>query len=433
MHRLNVKQVSHTVVWLLGLAIGFSACQNAPIAKEEVFPPKNENSTSSSSQEDASEQLLEGNHALAFTLMQTMYARENADTNLLISPLSLGLNLAMLGNGAVGETKTKLMQALGLGLSSLKGMNRAYHGLIEGLCHADAQVNFESANAAWTDKDNPFLPGFQKTAVDYYAASVRETDFQTNSESVAQQLNEWCNTHTHGMISKFVSLREISPIDFFIANVLYFKGNWTLPFPKEDTQVTSFHNQDGSIVDWPLMKQQAVLPYYRGKGFQAVELPYGNGSFCMDILLPDTGSNLPALMEQLELERDFLYKMDTAIVNISLPRFQVAYERILNKDMESIGLQGLFSTARFDSLRVGESHLQWIKQAATLLVDEEGTEASALNSVGGYTDVEPPHPLSFIVNRPFVFFIREKQSGHHFLLFSGVIRHLTPAEQLTNK
>ena len=109
---------------------------------------------------------------------------------------------------------------------------------------------------------------------------------------------------------------------------------------------------------------------------------------------------------------------------MGLPKFTLEYAITLNDVLTALGMGIAFDPARADFSRMyagGGVYIDSVVQKTFVDVNEEGTEAAAVTSVvvgrssGG---------TSFVVDRPFLFVIRERYSGT--ILFMGKI--LDPTE-----
>jgi len=89
-----------------------------------------------------------------------------------------------------------------------------------------------------------------------------------------------------------------------------------------------------------------------------------------------------------------------------------------------MGMEIAFNTALADFTRInpdGNLFIDEVLHKTFIKVDEEGTEAAAVTSVGiGLTAM--PETIYFRVDRPFVFLIRERHSGT--ILFIGKVLEL---------
>jgi serpin B len=416
------------VFLMLCVMMMFCACQsvddNLPAEGEEEAPeliliPREDVVLTSGEQTVAA-----GNNAFAFELLRRV-SGEEPDDNLMVSPLSLSLALAMLNNGAAGATQEEIQQALGGSDLTREDMNGYFRKMVAAIQKLDATVTFESANAIWAHEAIPIRDAFKETNRTYFDAEAR--NFSAADDIIAQ-INDWCNEKTHGMIPWI--LQEGDRGDVYLANALYFKGYWTAPFDKSLTRDAVFTGHNGAKAQVPMMKFETPLglSYLKSETFEAVELPYGNEAFGMTLLLPAEGVPVASIVEGLNATawNDCLSKMYLRNVNVCLPRFKAEYTRYLNDDLIALGITSMFESEKADFAQLSPISLSvsFVKQKTTIEVKESGTEAAAVtvtgmvSSAGGEPEVIPL--LEF--NRPFIYFIKEKSTGS--ILFSGIVRNL---------
>jgi serpin B len=347
------------------------------------------------------------------------------DKNVFISPLSISMALGMTLNGANGETKEAMQNALELAGLSDQQINENYQSLIDLLVGLDPKVKFQIANSIWYRNDFAFKESFININKKYFYAKVAGLDF-TNPQS-ANIINSWVEDNTNGKIKKIVD--QIEPqIVMFLINAIYFKGTWTYEFDKNQTQDDSFHLPDGSEKTVPMMELSRKLAYYESDEFQAVDLPYGDGLFSMTIILPAPHINVNDFLMRLSAENwnlwtgSFSEKKGT----LFFPRFKLEYEKLLNEVLKSLGMAIAFDqdqadfTRMFDKVSDINLYIDKVKHKSFVEVNEEGTEAAAVTSVEvGMTSVGPGSTFVMRVDRPFIFAIREHHSGT--ILFIGKI------------
>jgi hypothetical protein len=208
----------------------------------------------------------------------------------------------------------------------------------------------------------------------------------------------------------------------FLINAIYFKGNWTYQFDESQTQDEPFYLLDGSTTTCQLMSQKALHRYFFNDDFQAVDLPYGDGAYSMTLFVPGEHTDINALIAQFDPQNlsNWLSQFSSDSVNVFIPRFKLEYDRELKDDLTALGM-GIAFTGAADFTNMYANGGVWIskvKHKTFVEVNEEGTEAAAVTDVemvyeGGYD------PLTFRADRPFVFMIRENESGT--ILFIGKI------------
>ncbi len=156
-----------------------------------------------------------------------------------------------------------------------------------------------------------------------------------------------------------------------------------------------------------------------GPGWSAVELPYGGGAFSMVIVVP--AGDIRGLVSGWD-SNDWsavLASLNPQEVDlVSIPRFRLAYDAFLNPVLDAMGMGVAFRPgADFTNLspRGGELCIDFVRQKTFIEVDEVGTRAAAVTTVG----IGPTSFTGVVADRPFFFALRERLSGT--LLFTGII------------
>ncbi|MCK4597226.1 serpin family protein, partial [bacterium] len=200
------------------------------------------------------------------------------------------------------------------------------------------------------------------------------------------------------------------------------KGNWTYQFDESLTQDEPFYLLDGSTTTCQLMSQKAIHGFLFNEDFQVVDLLYGDGAYSMTLFVPGEHMDINALIAQFTPENvnDWLSQFSSDSVNVFIPRFKLEYDRELKDDLTALGMGIAFDPDWADFRNMYSTRHVWIskvKHKTFVEVNEEGTEAAAVTSVEMYTD--SGGPPTFRADRPFVFMIRENESGT--ILFIGKI------------
>ncbi|MEK6323693.1 MAG: serpin family protein [Acidobacteriota bacterium] len=351
-------------------------------------------------------------------------AKQSAGKNVLISPASVGLALAMTYNGAVGETKEAMARALETQGMSHAELNRAYAQLKAALESADPKVQLNIANSLWAKKGITFNPEFLQRNKQFYGADVTTLAF--DDPSAPATINSWVADKTKGKIEKIVDTIDPQSI-LFLINAIYFKGKWAAEFDKAKTKDEIFTTAAGQQKRHPLMHQSDNYRYYEGKDFQAVSLPYGAGRVSMYIFLPAKGTSLAGFQKNLTAANWEAWMKEFAETkgDIALPRFKVEYEIGLNDALKALGMGVAFDPQRANFTGIVQTSenafISRVKHKTFAEVNEEGTEAAAATSVEiSVTSVQIPRKsFQMIVDRPFFCAIRDNKTGT--LLFMGSI------------
>jgi serpin B len=365
--------------------------------------------------------LVNANNKFGFKLFSEIQKAEGSKKNIFISPSSLAIALAMTYNGASGYTQQAMAKTLEFQGMSLAEINSNYAALKSLLENPDANVQLNIANSLWVNQDVSLRRDFLKRNQDFYQAKVANLDFQ--DASALSTINNWVNDNTSGKINKIVDRIEPNSV-LFLINAIYFKGQWTDKFDKNQTAEYPFYSASGQQKLHPMMSQTGKYKYYENEQFQAVSLPYGkDGKVSFYIFLPRQNSNLKTFYQNLNAEnwKKWVEKFQSRDGFIRLPRFKTDYEVTLNDALKALGMQVAFNNqANFSG--IGENlAISEVKHKTFVEVNEEGTEAAAATSVGIVVTSFPqkPEPFRMIVNRPFFCAIRDNQTGS--ILFMGSI------------
>ncbi len=367
----------------------------------------------------STESMLQADNAFGFDIFRKVV--ENSSTaNEFVSPTSIAMALAMTYNGARGETKRAMEEALYKQGLTTEEINSGYKSLLNALKSIDERVILEIANSIWYDDQKiTVLQSFIDENQDVYNAEIQKLDF--NSAAAVDIINGWVEDKTHGKIPTII---ETIPEDMvmYLINAIYFNGKWTRKFDKAQTADGLFYPQEGSGVTVKFMKQTQKFQAAEKELFRIVELPYGRGNFAMVVVLPEADKTIQDIMPLLTSENwnAWMSDMHEKSVDLQLPRFTYSYKNKLNDELSGLGMGVAFSDMADFSGITGEPNLRIseVIHKSFVKVDEEGTEAAAVTSVGIELTSVPDNVL-FHVNRPFIFAIREKTTGT--VLFLGKV------------
>jgi serine protease inhibitor len=394
------------VVFSIALVLILANCQKSEVPSSEIkidaaFSTKTSN--------------------FAFDFWKTFQKNESIDKNYFISPLSLHIALGMLLNGADTQTKTEIQKVLGFENENMDSINSTYLELIEKLPEVDPKVINTIANSVWQEKS--FLPekDFINTLETQFKARLYVESF--SSPATLTKINQWASDNTNGKIKKI--LEEISPSQvMFLVNALYFKGDWTNQFDAKTTRKADFFGTKGTTVV-SMMNKNEKLKYVDMPDYQLVELPYGNEKYVMHVLLPKKLS-VEETVKNLDNEKwkAALSKLTSTKIILELPKFTIEYSKKLNEILIQMGMKKAFTNEADLSKIVkpaGRLKVDFVKQDTYVAVDEKGTEAAAVTTIGIEVTSLPVYP-EVICNKPFAFMISEKTSNT--ILYLGKVSNL---------
>jgi len=371
--------------------------------------------------------LVEGNTAFALDLYQHL-AEAEGDENFFYSPYSISLALAMTYAGARGETEQQMTDALHYTLPQDR-LHPVFNGLDQALVSRgegaegkdDEGFRLNIANAIWGQEDYTFLEAFLDTLARNYGAGMRVLDFASAAEEARVTINEWVSERTEGRIEELIPRGVIGPATrLVLTNAIYFNAAWAHPFQEGQTSEGVFHLLDGGEVTVPMMQQIASFGYAEGEGYEAVELPYDGNELSMVIMLPEAGG-FADFEGALDAERiaSVVEGLERREVALTMPRFEFDSGFSLNEALKAMGMEDAFSEAADFSGMTGTRDLfiSSVIHKAFVSVDEEGTEAAVATAVVMAEKAMPVEPVEFAVDRPFVFLIRDIETGA--VLFVG--------------
>lgn len=342
------------------------------------------------------------------------------ETNLFLSPMSLSMLTSMLANGAEGQTYKEIVKAIGMDGFTIDQVNDCYTTLVAALLKADKSVSLSLANSIWVAQGMDVRQAFKKQMISVYKADVDEVDF--GAPSTLKTLNDWCSQKTSGLIPKMFD--ELDPqIRMILINALYFKGTWTVQFPKEQTAKAQFTTIAGaSVLEDFMHASSETYTGYRDADVTVAHLPYGNGAFEMEVIMP-SGKDFYGFLSGLTLEKLARWDADNTggqKIDLLFPKFKAEFdtEKQLVPIMQRLGMQRAFnSDAEFGKISSESLYVSDMRQKTFVSVDEAGTEAAAVTVAemrkNGLSDAVLMH-----FDHPFLYLIREKSTG--VILFAGL-------------
>ncbi|SHE67729.1 serpin B [Mariniphaga anaerophila] len=368
--------------------------------------------------------LIKAENNFGFELYRNVFASETDYENIMVSPLSVSLALAMTYNGADGETKTAMEKTLKVYGLTPEDINTSYRDLVNALKSLDQKVLLEIANSIFYSDVFPVEKSFISTNKNYYDAEVSPLDF--GSPQAVETINNWVANKTHDKIDKIIEQISRDHV-MFLLNAIYFKGAWQKEFNEKSTEQLPFYLDNGGSIQAETMQRLDTLPYASNDLFSAIQLSYGKGNYNMYVFLPQTGKNLQEIINELNEENWNTWMKsftETRNIDIKLPRFKYKYEITLNDVLTEMGMKIAFTRAAdFTGInRDGRLNIDYVKHKSFIEVNEEGTEAAAVTIVAiERTTVGGPTKIPFNVNRPFLYAITEKNTGA--ILFMGTVKN----------
>jgi serine protease inhibitor len=368
-------------------------------------------------------EVIGANNAFAFDILRET-VRHKPEPNVFLSPLSAAMALGMTMNGARGATFEGMRAALRFGDAEVPAINQSYRDLIDLLLGLDDNVDMRLANSIWARQGFPFHEAFLQTNREYFEAQIATLDFRT--ADAAATINRWVETNTGGKIKEIINPPIPPEVVMYLINAVYFKGTWRERFDRAETRDAPFTLADGKKKTVRMMNRLGPVLYHSDAqvGVQIIELVYGRGAFAMTIVLPAPDTDLNGLIAALDAQgwNEWTGALRETKLQLSLPRFRIEYETVMTDALITLGMADAFTPFGADftgmSPRGLELYISNVKQKTYVDVNEEGTEAAAVTSVGVGVGCACPPP-AVIIDRPFLVALRERFSGT--ILFLGII------------
>jgi serine protease inhibitor len=359
--------------------------------------------------------IVTADNTFGLNLFQNLYS--GTPGNVAIAPISVAMALQIVYNGAGGATQQGMAQTLQLGSLSTQDLNSDNAALQGSLLNPDPQVNLTIANSLWMHLDANSVPAaFTQLDQTYYGATVGDL------AGAPANVNNWVSTETDGLITNILPNANYAAVVAVIANVIYFKGQWSTAFDPSQTAAAPFTLGDGTQVSVPMMHQSATYGYLQGANFQAVRIPYGQGRFSMLVVMPSAGTSLDSFVASLtpDMLSGWVGQLQTGLGNLSMPKFTATFAASLVQPLTTLGMQAAFcSDAQASFPGLGLVCIQDVEHKTVVEVDESGTVAAGATTVTiGPTAVELPL-FTLTLDQPFLYAIRDDKTGE--LLFIGTM------------
>lgn len=346
--------------------------------------------------------------------------REKLETmqegGVLLCPLSAELALAMVANGAEGETLRQMEEVLGGGMP-LAQLNEYLRTYTAGLPSAEGS-KLDLANSIWLRDDRPApFEEFLQTNADYYGAGA----FQAPFAELCDLINGWVGEQTDGMIEKlFDELPESTMM--VLVNTVLFDGAWEVAYKETDLREGSFTAYDGTQRTVTLMSSTEEISLWGDDGTVGFLKPYKDSRYAFAALLPAEGVDILDYASTLNAGtlKALLRNQSHSEIDVILPKFSFSGEQSLSDMLRTMGMPRAFEegAAEFTRMFPGADNLvlSVVQQNTAIEVSETGTKAAA--ATGAVIEDESYTP-PIILDRPFVYMILDTETN--LPLFLGVL------------
>lgn len=353
---------------------------------------------------------------------------------MVFSPLSIHVVLGLIAAGSNGPTRDQLLAFLKS--KSTDELNSLSSQLVD-VVFADGSPSggprLSVANGVWVEQTLPLKPSFKQIVDNFYKAASVSVDFQNKAVEVANQVNQWAEKETSGLIKEILPADSVdSATRLVFANALYFKGAWDEKFDASVTKDNKFHLLNGTSLQVPFMTSKKKQYIKAFDGFKVLGLPYKHSEdrrrFTMYFFLPDANDGLPALVDKVSSESQFLERhlpyQKVGVGEFRIPKFKISFGFEASNILKGLGLVLPFSgdglTEMVDSPVGSNLYVSSIFHKSFIEVNEEGTEAAAATAgVIKLRALMVEEKVDFVADHPYLFLIREDATG--VVLFVGSV------------
>ncbi len=339
----------------------------------------------------------------------------NKKENSLFSPISAAYCLGMMANGAANNTLKEFENLFGTDIGTL---NKNLYALNSNL-YSGAGCETNVANSLWIKESFPVKDGFLQTAADWYDAEIYHASFD---KSTVNDINDWCDYQTDGMIKKIInSIPEQTAM--YLINALRFDAEWATKYEKKHVSDGKFTNYGGNTTDAKYL-YSTEKRFFEGENYTGFLKNYKDGKYSFAGILPSEGLDIYEFIANLDGE-DLFEKMKNPIrtnVKVKFPEFKYESKMDLKPYLQNMGLSDAFDQNEADFSLMSEEPLYcgFINQNTVIDVSRNGTKAAAITWGGMAGTAAPPERIYEVyLTRPFVYAIVDNASG--IPLFIGAV------------
>jgi serpin B len=345
--------------------------------------------------------------------------------NFAYSPYAVltALGMARAGTGNPSDTRSQfdsflhanLSPDLDTGLSTLQQGLRARSGETRSTIRK-GKVSLEFATSLWGQRGTHFKEDYLDLLSSAYDTGFHVVDFRTDAESARQAINKWGNEATKGRFDELAPRGDVTQYTrFVIAAESYLQAPWLLPFDPANTKRGVFQRVDDQPVDARMMQLTAPtgLRYADKPDWTAIEIPYLGEQLSLVVAMPTAGQ-FEAFEQGLNDDRvrEIMTSLQPQPIDLRLPQFQFTTAANLDEAMKPVLPASFDQNADFSAITSDETlSMSEVLYKGFYGVDEEGTESTDATTARPTTGTQIAGVKTVTVDRPFVFFVRDRESG----------------------
>ena len=360
----------------------------------------------------------------------SLYSATGNRDNEFISPYSVSAAMLLLTMGTSGTTEKQMISSI-CGRNKVPGnIHRSYQSLDRKLSkRTNNGVTLSIANRLFISRIFTVLNTYTTNAQKYYGSDTERLNFASRPEQSRTRINNWIKTKTNDKIQNMLPVGVLDANTIIVlANAIYFKGIWKTKFDPKITQKRNFFVgvNDQRQIDMMYGVFDATSGENNRLSCKVLQLPYSGDQLSMVLILPNDGQGLAQLERQLTFDKfkNLLSGLRKQKTIIRIPKFTVETEYDLQPILKRMGMTEIFDdrVANFTNMVTPKLNRQGVyvsdaRHKAYIEVNEEGSLAAAATTVAVSTRSFVKRPFEFVADHPFMFLIRDNESGT--ILFMG--------------
>lgn len=337
---------------------------------------------------------------------------ENNNQNKVYSPLSIKYALSMLNEGANGNTKVELDNVL----QNIK-FNK-YNNIEDVLSLANG-IYIRDNYKEYVKKD------YIDILNNKYNAEIKYDAFNN-----ATNVNNWIEDKTFGIIKNMLKDESVTKEEtkMILINALAIDMSWAEEFETNNTHGQNFNLENGTTIKTTMMNQETSsdkISYYKDDNITSLKMDlksYDDTTLEFIAIIPKTKlsdyintftiEDIDNIIKNQKNASQTNYGLD-----ISIPKFSFEYDLNLKNDLIKLGIKDAFDKdkANFTNMTNDPDGL-YVNEAlhkANIDFTEKGVKAAAVTviAMNSTTSIEENKPENITFDQPFMYIIRDKQTG----------------------